>query len=124
MNSDRRDTFGREDRMRQQREFDRVYRGNVYAADQVLVVQGAENGLPVVRLGLAVSRRVGSAVVRNYWKRLIREAFRTRRDQLPAGVDLVVRPRRGAVPDFHTIGRSLPQLARRVARRLPSGNRA
>jgi ribonuclease P protein component len=123
MKSDRQ-TFGRKDRMRQQREFDRVYRGNVYAADQVLVVQGAENGLPIVRLGLAVSRRVGSAVVRNYWKRLIREAFRTRRDQLPAGIDLVVRPRRGAVPDFHAIGRSLPQLARRVARRLPSGNRA
>ena len=93
---DRRFRFPRCYRIRRQAEFDRVYSQNVYAADRTLVVQGCTSGLPSARLGLSVSRRVGNAVVRNRWKRAIREAFRQQRGWLPAGLDLVVRPRRGA----------------------------
>ena len=110
--------FTRADRLRRKAEFDRVYAGNAYAADKVLVVQGNTNELSVCRLGLSISRRVGNAVVRNRWKRLIREAFRTQRDRFPGGLDLVVRPKRGATPDFEDVRRSLPRLAGRVANRL------
>ncbi|TYO97667.1 ribonuclease P protein component [Geothermobacter ehrlichii] len=43
-----------------------------------------------VRLGVTVSRRVGGAVTRNRVKRLIREFFRTRQQQLPKGFDLSI----------------------------------
>ena len=105
-------------RIRRQRDFDRVRRRNVYAADQNLVVTACENTLPYPRLGVVVSRQVGNAVVRNRWKRLIREAFRLQKDRLPTGVDLVVRPRRGAKPDFQNICASLVQLAQRTRRQL------
>jgi len=42
------------------------------------------------RLGVSIRRRLGSAVARNRSKRLLKEAFRLRRGQLPPGVDLVV----------------------------------
>jgi ribonuclease P protein component len=46
------------------------------------------------RLGITVTRRLGSAVARNRAKRLIREAFRHTRDLWHDDVDLVVVVRR------------------------------
>lgn len=105
-------------RIRRQADFDSVYRSNVYAADDMLVVNASRNDLEHPRLGLSVSRRVGGAVVRNRWKRLMREVFRQCREQLPLGIDFVVRPRRGAEPSYAAIAKSLPRLAQRIARRL------
>lgn len=86
-----------------------------------MVVYGCENAFPYPRLGLSVSRKVGKAVVRNRWKRLIREAFRLSRSQLPAGVDLIVIPRREAKPELAALKRSLAVLADRVVAKLARG---
>ena len=110
--------FPREYRLRTRADFDRVYQNDTYVVDRVLVIRGCRNGLSHSRLGLSVSRKVGGAVVRNRWKRLVREAFRRSRSELPTGVDLVVRPRRGAQPDYAAITESLPKLARKLAKKL------
>src|SRR5262245_39329656 len=115
--------FGKALHLRKPQEFDRVYQARVYAADDVLVMNGDANGLPHARLGLSVSKKVGPATLRNRWKRLIREAFRLSLEQLPPGIDLIVRPQKDAAPDFAAISRSLPALAARVARRLNSSPR-
>jgi ribonuclease P protein component len=110
-------TFPRSERLRRQADFDRVHRANWYAADGVLVVRGASNDLPYSRIGVSLSRKVGPAVLRNRWKRLIREAFRLERDRIPRGLDLVVRPRRGAHPSAAAIRHSLVKLTIQLARR-------
>ncbi len=81
-------------------------------------MNAAANGLEVTRLGLSVSKKVGNAVIRNDWKRRIREAFRLQRTELAVGMDLVFRPKAGAKCDFAAIYKSLPELARRIARKL------
>jgi len=48
------------------------------------------NGLPYCRLGLAVSRKVGNAVVRNKIKRRLREIFRKQLKDRPLQYDFVV----------------------------------
>jgi ribonuclease P protein component len=105
-------------RLRRPAEFDEVFRCRRSASDDLIVVYGRENGLKHARLGVSVSRKVGRAVVRNRWKRLIREAFRLSRAKLPAGLDLVVIPRAGATPSLAALCESLPRLANRIAGKL------
>jgi ribonuclease P protein component len=113
-------SFPRTLRLRTQAEFDRVYKSKVFAADDVLVMNACASELLHPRLGLAVSKKVGNAVARNRWKRLIREAFRLTWHDLPTGIDLVVRPQKGAAAELAAIRQSLVALTRRVAKRLTS----
>jgi ribonuclease P protein component len=54
---------------------------------------GLPNELGRCRLGLTVTRKVGSAVSRNRVKRVLRDCFRRNRAQLAVGLDLVVNAR-------------------------------
>lgn len=110
--------FPKSVRLRTQSEFDAVYYGNAFAADDVLVIKAIRNGTVNTRLGLSVGKKVGNAVVRNHWKRRIREAFRKQLSELPQGLDLVVRPKRGAAYDYHAIHRSIGRLVIRLNKNL------
>ena len=106
-------------RLLSREDFDRVYKQDHFAADNVLVIR-ARRSNSRSRLGLAVSKKVGNAVVRNRWKRRIREAFRLQQNELPTGIEIVVRPRKGAVCDYQAIAGSLKKLMQRLDRKLPS----
>ena len=98
--------------------FRRAFERNRSASDASLIVYGLENGLDYPRLGISVSKRkIRKAADRNRAKRLLREAFRLTKGDIPAGVDLIVVPK-GPALSFDQVHRSLPNLARSVARRL------
>ena len=110
--------FSKRFRLRSHAEFQRVFQRRCSVADTVLIVYGLQNKLGHSRLGLAVSKKVGGAVVRNQWKRLIREAFRQQRTHLPSDIDFVVLPRVGMQPDWNRVHTSFLQLAHRIKKRL------
>ena len=85
----------------------------------MLVAQAVRNGKERTRLGLSIGRKVGNAVVRNRWKRAIREVFRKSVQQFPVGLDIVVRPRKGAELSYAAVERSLPRLVARIVKKLP-----
>jgi ribonuclease P protein component len=73
-----------------------VFRQGVRRGTPQIRLVLSENDLGYPRLGLAVGRRVGGAVVRNRLKRRLREIFRRHRDVFPAPLDVVVIPLSGA----------------------------
>lgn len=109
--------FPKQARVVNQRDFDRVFQSGLVFSDGTLVIHFCRNDLPFSRLGLSVSKRVGNSPTRNCWKRLIREAFRKQRSDLPIGFDLVARPRKGAVPDLQHTMQSLSSVSRKLAKR-------
>ena len=108
--------LSRQVRLTDSSEFRRVFDNRLSVADDVLVIYGLKTDRRFARLGLSVSRKVGNAVVRNRWKRRIREAFRHHQQEIP-GWDLVVIPRRGAICDAKQIAKSLQALSRRLDRK-------
>jgi len=104
--------------LRRPADFRRVYERHRSASDAMLIVYACENGLPYLRLGLSVSRKIGGAVQRNRLRRLYREAFRLTRHEMPAGFDLVLIPRSGEEPALEELLRALPRLVKQVARKL------
>jgi ribonuclease P protein component len=113
--------FSKALRLRRRREFLAVQRSGKRRRGRFLIIianRRVETG--PTRLGVTVSRKVGSAVVRNRIKRLIREAFRLQRHQLPSGLDLVAVAKRNAP------GATLEQIERDLittTRSLRSGRR-
>jgi ribonuclease P protein component len=86
----------RRHRLSRSRDFDAVYRHGRSVSTRFLVLYWfpREEDGEGPRLGLAVPKAVGTAVVRNWMKRRLREAFRARLSELPQDQDyvLVVRP--------------------------------
>lgn len=70
------------------------------------------NGLPFLRLGISISKKVGNSVKRHHLARLIRENMRLSEEMLNGGFDIVVVARISAKDaDYHQIGSALKHLA-------------
>lgn len=105
-------TFGRNQRLTLDREYQRAFAAKVRRSRGPITVYANPNQVGLTRLGLSVGKRLGGAVVRNRFKRLIREAFRLEQHHLPPGYDLVVTCRPHTLLPLATYRRWLRELAK------------
>ncbi len=115
--------FPKSVRVRSRLDFAAVYERGVRMSDGCLSLTVQPNDRPTSRLGLAVSKRYGNAVRRNWLKRRLREVFRTSRTELPAGLDLIVQPRTNTPVKLDVLRQSLVSLTRRAAKKLAARSR-
>lgn len=108
--------------LRRPQDFARVYDGGIRAGDGHLLVFVANNDLGYSRFGLSVSRKHGSAVVRNKKRRRLREAFRLHQHSLPSGFDFVLIPRQRDDSTLLDFERSLKGITRRLAGKFNSSS--
>jgi ribonuclease P protein component len=109
----------RRHRLSRSRDFDAVYRQGKSVSTRSLVLYWFErrdehDADP--RVGIAVPRKVGGAVVRNRLKRQLREAWRTQLDKAPQGRDYIVVARPGLAEAAESNG--VDWLAARVGEAL------
>jgi ribonuclease P protein component len=96
--------FCRAERIRRRPDFQQIYDrgfriGGRYSTIFILPRTGSAEG--PTRLGIAATRKLGGAVVRNRAKRLIREVFR--RNKIARGFDIVVIPKRSLLDASLTV---------------------
>jgi ribonuclease P protein component len=84
------------ERLRQRREYQRVFQHGDKLVSALFVVYIYPSSESFPRLGMAVSKRVGKAVVRNRIKRLIRELFRHHKRYFKSPCDVVIVARQRA----------------------------
>jgi ribonuclease P protein component len=111
-------------RLRANADFQRLRRQGRALTHPLLVLLTQPNGLQHSRMGFAVGRRIGKAVVRNRIKRRMREAVRVRFQQgeIAAGWDVLFIARRPArEASFHQVDEAIGLLLRRagLARAAP-----
>ena len=82
--------FPRRERLTKRREYLQVYEQGKKTAGREFVCYVAQQEGRGRKLGLAVSRQVGGAVVRNRVKRYIREVYRTHRFEFADDIYVVI----------------------------------
>lgn len=114
--------FTRSARLLTPADFARVFAVRRTAASGPLVLYAcpATSASQPTRLGISVSRRIGNAVVRNRWKRRLREGFRQVRSRsgLPAGNDFVIVVRSGTAPAGSAGARQVEEMICDLAARV------
>jgi ribonuclease P protein component len=108
-------------RLLRRREFLQVQEGGQKLSVDCLLALVKRNGRAYTRLGLTVSSKVGNAVVRVRLRRLLRELFRKRRGQWPAGLDVVLVVRSsGKDVSFTEMARAFEGVTRKLQRLSPT----
>ncbi len=89
--------FPRRERLTKQSEYLDVYRNGEKQVGRAFICHAVRRHGQGRKLGIAVSRKVGKAVIRNRLKRYVREIYRTHRTLLAEDAHLVVVARPAAV---------------------------
>ena len=88
--------LSRRNRLRKREDFLEAYARGEKIQGCHLVFYVLPNNLPCHQLGLTVSRKIGSAVVRNRVKRKLREIFRINSEVVAVGCNIVMNAKRSA----------------------------
>jgi ribonuclease P protein component len=112
-------TFRPPEHVRRRADFEQIYEAGAKVSGRFMTVFVKPNAVGYARLGVAATRKIGGAVVRNRAKRVTRELFRHRKPS--TGLDIVVVPRREFLDAPHArLEQEFAALLERSAR-TPAG---
>ena len=102
-------------RIKSKKLFQAVYKNGHSVVDTLSVLYILPSDTANVKIGLAVGKKVGNAVVRNHVKRLMREVFRVKKHEIKKNVNIVwVARKRLVAADIKIYERVFLRLAKRA----------
>ena len=108
--------FQRVDRLKERYEFKRAQLSGRRIHTPHFLIVVLPNAVQNTRLGITVTKKVGTAVQRNRIKRVVREVFRRNRQLFPASHDLVFIAKRGATEiDYSSLLEEIGRASRKLA---------
>ncbi|PWT93586.1 MAG: ribonuclease P protein component [Acidobacteria bacterium] len=83
------ESFSRKHRLHKATDFRRIFSRGKRISSQSFVLYLLPNNLGVSRLGIQVKAKIGTAARRNYIKRIVREVFRRKKNELRRPIDII-----------------------------------
>ncbi len=93
----KRESFEKGYRIRNRRDFLKVYEKGKPYFFRFVVVYVLRNNLENSRLGITIPKKVGSSVMRNRIKRILKESFRKVKNTFPDTFDIVINAKKDAI---------------------------
>ena len=107
--------FPKVNKIKAKKEFQNVYEKGHSVVDSLSVFYVLSGENETVKIGFAVGKKVGNAVIRNHIKRMMREVFRLHKAELRTDLRLIwVARNKIAQADFKTYERVFLRLAKRA----------
>ncbi len=108
-------TFRPAEHLRRRADFVAIYESGAKVSGRLMTMFVRKSETGKARLGIAATRKIGGAVIRNRAKRLTRELFRNHKPT--AALDIVVVPRRPFLDaSYPSLEREFDALLERAAR--------
>lgn len=107
--------FRKINRIKSKKGFQLVYTSGRSVVDSLSVIYVLASPTEEVKIGLAVGKKLGNAVLRNRVKRMMREAFRKRMNEIKSNTNIIWVARKKLIAaDYKTYDRVLMRLVKRA----------
>jgi ribonuclease P protein component len=115
----------REQRVRKRKDFDRVFQDGGSVRAGLIYGRYLPNGTSCTRIGVAVPNRFGKAAKRNRARRLLKEAYRLHKHEMPPGLDIILLPGTGwNKPPLGAVEECMGRIARKLSEKQPGTGKA
>jgi ribonuclease P protein component len=105
----------REKKLRKTKEYATVYRRGEKIYGKYVLLFFMPNQQEISRFGVVTTKKVGNAVIRNKWRRRIKEIVREYGDDLQSGYDIIVLARpRIKESEFSSVKKDITRVLRKA----------
>ena len=105
----------KEEVVKNNREFDNIIKKGLYKKNNEFVIYYLDNEKDHDRFGISVSKKIGNAVTRNYYKRIIRNICDKNKNLYSKNKDYIIIMRKGlTLLDFSEADKSMKDLLKKI----------
>ena len=105
----------KEEIVKNNREFDNIIKKGQYKKNNEYVIYYIDNDKEESRFGISVSKKIGNAVTRNYYKRIIRNICHKNKNLYSKGKDYIIIMRKGlTLVSFEEANNSFIDLIKKI----------